>query len=57
MEKAVEMFKVPVETGTSAFAALLRQAGDEQPHRQSESSSFHGYGFPTFSSLSVTVPM
>ena len=29
MEKAVEMFKVPVETGASGFAALLRQGGDE----------------------------
>ena len=29
MEKMVEMFKVPVETGTSGFAALLRQEGDK----------------------------
>ena len=29
MEKLVEMFKVPVETGASSFAALLRQEGDE----------------------------
>jgi len=28
-EKKVEMFKVPVETGGSAFAALLHQEGDE----------------------------
>ena len=29
MEKLVEMFKLPVETGASAFAALLRQENDE----------------------------
>jgi mannose-6-phosphate isomerase-like protein (cupin superfamily) len=29
MDKTVEMFKVPVEIGPSAFAALLRQEGDE----------------------------
>jgi mannose-6-phosphate isomerase-like protein (cupin superfamily) len=29
MEKLVEFFKVPVETGVSAFKALLRQENDE----------------------------
>jgi mannose-6-phosphate isomerase-like protein (cupin superfamily) len=29
MEKLVEMFKAPAETGGSSFAALLRQEGDE----------------------------
>ncbi len=29
MEKWIEMLKVPVETGGSSFASLLRQDGDE----------------------------
>jgi len=29
MDKTVEFFKVPVENGSSAFAALLRQDGDK----------------------------